>query len=188
MENETGAHMATEIKAGDTVECIRANGSPKFDDVCPVGQRRKVVRVSYETMWLEGSDQYVSANRFKIVEPPPVIDWTKPLQWHNGSGHQIPVRLVGRDGDQYIIAREYAGDTRYVPFPENGVNPKDGFVTNVPPPPLWPVKRWFVSWLDHGGKPQVSGQTYTEGQAKIFAARLETGGHKDVWIKEVTFG
>lgn len=73
-----------------------------------------------------------------------MIDWTKPLQWHNGSGHQLPSVLIGKDGDKYVV-KTGTQAWRYHAYPADGVDEGMGFITNVPPPPVWPKEAWIVT-------------------------------------------
>jgi hypothetical protein len=116
------------------------------------------------------------------------IDWTKPLQW-TGS-HPRPVQLIGKHGDTYVVQ---TGER--VPFFEAFT--ADGryahqaslvYISNAPPPPVWPQKRYFVTWCGFAGEPNVSGQQHTRHTAEAFAERLRVKGNTDINIQEVTFG
>lgn len=119
------------------------------------------------------------------VAPPVALDLTKPIQFRNGQ----PVKFIGTlsngtlvfEDNGTICHRTSKGFSTY--FPSNGSHYD---VVNVPTPPLWPCKRWFVSW-EENSQAEVSGQHKTQASAEDIAARKIAAGATHVVVNEVTF-
>lgn len=116
-------------------------------------------------MWLAGAS----------IAPPvaPVIDLTKPLQFKSGA----PCTLIGKTSDGRIVV-EYG--------PQCVATLASEAIINVPPPPLWPCKRWFVTWQEKETA-KVSGQVMSQKLAEELAARKIAKGETNVVVNEVIF-
>lgn len=106
--------------------------------------------------------------------PPPVLDLTKPLQ--NSYGQPVAVVGTRLNGEPIF---EY--DNRIFCNP-NGI-------MNVPPPPVWPVSKFFITF-EHNGKGFVhskpsSSRAIAESRAKTLGGRRPT--LTNITIKEVSF-
>lgn len=161
------------IKVGDWVR--HKNYWPDFYEVSRVEGDKfwvKVVRYGTEASYTFAPDT------FEIVTAK--VDWTKPLQDTYG-----PVHLVGKRADgRYVVENQLST----VIYTVNADGSREGRlnVTNAPPPPIWPVIKWYVSFLQHG-KPNISGRKDSHEEAVKFLARRVADGCTDCAIKEVTF-
>jgi hypothetical protein len=123
------------------------------------------------------------------------LNWTKPIQWTGLTGLPRPVQLVGKHGDLYVVQtgeripffEAFDADGRYAERQQSTWV----YISNAPPPPVWPQKRWFVTYT-RDGKPRISGMM-TEAPALAHKAYIEARAKQyprtisDIHIQEVTF-
>lgn len=89
----------------------------------------------------------------------PAIDWTKPIQFRGYLGNArskvaCSAKFIGFDGEKAVVW--YAdGSSAYTTFMKDGTSQydKSPYIENVPPPPVWPVTKYFALYTSKHNRP-----------------------------------